>query len=129
MKRPKVNDYGLYGWRLPKATYKRARWLVADYPRIKTDYENLLTDSHAHDGPIRSGAPGDPTAIVASKRARLASDLQAVEKAFKIVPEEYVQAVYNHLTEGVPFPDWGNPNTWYEWQRRVLYYVAMLSGY
>lgn len=35
MRIPKENAYGLKGWKLPPEVYKRARWLVADYPPHK----------------------------------------------------------------------------------------------
>ena len=129
MKKPKINIYGLKGWRLPKATYKRARWLAADYPRIKDEYENMLTDTPAHDGQPRSSGPGDPTARVAAKRAAMMDDVKAVEKAFEEIPAEYARDVYKHLTENVPFPDWGAPNTWYDYQAKVLYFIALRRGY
>lgn len=129
LRKPKTNAYGLQGWRLPKATYKRARWLVSDFPRIKVEYEGMLSDTPDHEGPPGSGGPGDPTAKIAAKRAALHDDVAAVEKAFKEVPAEYARDVYKHLTEGVPFPDWGDSHTWYEYQRMTLYLVAIRRGY
>lgn len=129
LRKPETNAYGLQGWRLPKATYKRARWLVSDYPRIKAEYEGLLTDTPPHNSPMGSGGPGDPTAMLAAKRAALHDDVTAVEKAFEAVPKEYSRDVYKHLVEGVPFPDWGDAHTWYNHQRQVLYLIAIRRGY
>lgn len=129
MKEPEVNVYGLKGWYLPKATYKRARWLVSDYPRIKAEYEGMLSDTPDHEGPPGSGAPGDPTAKVAVKRMALHDDVAAVEYAFEKMPKEYARDVYKHLTEGTRFPDWGDAHTWYKYQRMALYLVAIRRGY
>ena len=129
MKKPKINAYGLRGWRLPKATYKRARWLVSDYPRIKAEYENLLTDTPDHDGQPGSAGPGDPTAAVAARRAVLSDDVWAVEKALKAIPKEYAGGVFRHLTEGEQFPGYADRMTWYDHQAELIYLIARIKGY
>lgn len=129
MKKPKINAYGLRGWTLPHETYKRAVWLVRDYPRIKAEYEALLEESPAHDGQPRSSTPGNPTQAVAIKRASLAEDVRAVEKALQYIPKEDAREIMRHLTQGKEYTVPAHRNTWQNRMKPFLYMVAVLRGY
>lgn len=129
VKRNFINHYGLKGYRLPPKTYKRARYLVEDYPRIKAEYENMLTDTPANDGQPRSKKPGDPTQAIAVRRAELGSDIRAVELALQYIPKEYADQIFKHLTAGTVFTTPAHRNTWQNWTQVYLYMVAILRGY
>lgn len=125
---PKVNQYGLKGWRLPRPLYERARGLVRDYPRIKVEYEAMLTSSPDHDSAAGGSGPGDPTGVMAIRRERLGADVNAVEKAMDILPEEYIRPIYKNIAEGARFPE-GARTTWAYWKRKFLYHVVIYRGY
>lgn len=129
MKKPKINAYGLKGWELPYETRKRVYWLVRDYPRIKQEYEDLLTDTPAHDGQPGSSSPGDPTQRVAIRRARLAEDVQAVEKALQYIPEEDAREIMRHLAKRKEYTVPAHRNTWQNRMKPFLYMVAIIRGY
>ena len=126
---PKINEYGLKGWRLPRPLYERARGLVRDYPRFKAEHEAMLiaTPDREH-SPGRSG-PGDPTGTTAIRREQLGADVDAVEKAMDVLPEEYIRPIYKNIAEGVKFPDYGSETMWGYWKRKFLYHVAQFRGY
>lgn len=129
VKRNFINHYGLKGYRLPPKTYKRARYLVEDYPRIKAEYEDMLTDSPIHDGQPRSKSPGNPTQSVAVRRDELGNDVRAVELALQYIPKEYADQIFKHLTAGTVFSQTAHRNTWQNWTQVYLYMVAILRGY
>ena len=129
MKRNFINHYGLKGYKLPPKTYKRARYLVEDYPRIKREYDDMLTDTPSRDGQPGSGAPGNPTAAIASRRAQLGDDIRAVELALQYIPKEYADQIFRHMTAGTVFTTPAHRNTWQNWTQVYLYMVAILRGY
>lgn len=129
VKRNFINHYGLKGYRLPPKTYKRARYLVEDYPRIKAEYEDMLTDTPVHDGQPKSKSKGNPTLTVAVRRAELGNDVRAVELALQYIPKEYAQQIFKHLTAGTVFAQTAHRNTWQNWTQVYLYMVAILRGY
>lgn len=129
LRKPKINAYGLKGWALPHETYKRAVWLVRDYPRIKREYEDMLTDTPAHDGQLRSSKPGDPTQTIAVKRAALADDVHAVEQALQHIPPEDAKEIMRHLAEGKDYTVPAHRNTWQNRMKPFLYMVAIYRGY
>lgn len=129
MKKPKVNAYGLKGWNLPPAVHKRAVWLVKDYPRIKQQYESMLTDTRGTDGQPRSTDPGDPTSAAAIRRAQLADDVRAVEKALTYISKEDARQIMRHLTQGKTYTVPAHRNTWTNRAKPFIYMVAVLRGY
>ena len=129
VKRNFVNRYGLKGYRLPPKTYKRARYLVEDYPRIKAEYDGMLSDTPNHDGQPRENKPGNPTQNIAVRRAELGNDLRAVELALQYIPKEYATQIFKHLTAGTVFAQTAHRNTWQNWTQVYLYMVAILRGY
>jgi len=102
---------------------------VADYPRIKTELDSLITKTPGAESQPGGSGPGDPVAAAAIRRESLAADVRAVEKAFSAVPEEYAMEIFKHLVEGEPYPDYANRKVWYYWQQVYLYNVATLRGY
>ena len=129
VKRNFINHYGLRGYKLPPKTYKRARYLVEDYPRIKAEYEDLLTDSPVIEVPQRTNKPGDPTQTIVIKRSELGNDVRAVELALQYIPKEYADQIFKHLTAGTVFAQTAHRNTWQNWTQVYLYMVAILRGY
>jgi len=140
VKRNFVNHYGLRGYKLPPKTFKRARYLVEDYPRIKREYEDMLTDSKRSDGQPRGTDPGNPTATIAARRAQLGDDIRAVEKALEYIPKEYADPIEKHVKDGTLYPlsvmarkergrTPAHRNTWQNWIQPYLYMVAILRGY
>ena len=128
-KAPKTNLYGEKGWRLPPAVFRRAKYLVRDYPRIKAEYDRMLTATPDHDGAPGGSGPGDPTGALAVRLAALSDDIRAVERAMKKVPSEYRKDICRHIVEGRRYPDYAGRVTWGYWQQVFLYHVAIFRGY
>lgn len=113
---------------LPKSLYRRILWLVRDYERLKSELDAMLYEGRPLDGMPRGSDISDPTAKTTIKRERLREETEAVEQGKLMIPEEYRRGVWEHVTEGVRFPDYAHYNTWKSWQARFLYQIAKRLG-
>jgi len=99
-------------------------YLVKDYDRIKEAWQDILDERPTPDGQPKGNQTGNPTYSIAAKREVLFRQMEAVEQAMLMIPEEYRRGVVNHVKYQIRFPDYADKNTWFAWQAKFLYYIA-----
>jgi len=113
---------------LPHNLYVRVKYLVRDYDRLKSEMEDILHEMPKGDTRGTPVSASNPVAEKAVRRERLRKDLEAVDQATLVIPEEYRKGVLNHVKYGVRFPDYGERKTWFAHQAKFLYYIAVRLG-
>lgn len=109
---------------------QRALWLIRDYPNIKAKVDDMDGfGSGASDGGPRSTVPHSTTQDVAIRRADLSWQLDIVDKAMLIVPEEYRRGIWENIQRRERFPETATLKTWKRWKQRFIYFVALYAGY
>lgn len=127
-----MRDYQRKGkYILPQAVYNKTVWQIRDYQRMKDTYEALAEERPAPpDGmPRGSGGKSDPTAQKAIKLSELSREIDAIEKARKMMPAEYRDGVWMNVQYRIPFPDDAARGTYGRWKSRFIYAVAISLGY
>ena len=109
---------------------QRALWLIRDYPHLKARLDDLDGErGGASDGQPRAHDPHSAVEDLAIKRAAISSQLQPVERAFEMIPEEYRRGLWDAIQARKRYPDYANRLTWKKWRQRLLWYVAFYAGF
>lgn len=109
---------------------QRALWLIRDYPNIKARVEDMDGyGSGASDGGPRSTVPHSSTQDIAIRRADISWQLDIVDKAIEVVPEEYRVGIWNNILRRERFPNTASLKAWKRWKQRFIWYVAYFAGY
>lgn len=109
---------------LPKTLYRRVLAVIRDYDRVKGEVDNILFGTPDKDIVSFGGIPGKPTEEAAIRLAQYENDLEAIDKALELIPQEYKKAVFRNIVYGERFPDVAHYNTWLKWRQRFIYYCA-----
>lgn len=118
---PKKNNR----YHLPNNLYMRTLYLIRDYDRMKEVYVNLPWESpEPPDGQPRGGVGGKPTEVKGVRRAVLFAELEAIEQATMIIPEEYRKEVFLNVKNKEPYPIYANYSTWRRYRQKFIYQVA-----
>lgn len=109
---------------------QRALWLIRDYANIKAKVAILDGfGGGSSDGGPRSTLPHSSTEDIAVKRAELSAQLDIVDKAFEVVPEEYRSGIWENILHRSRFPDTAGLKTWKRWKQRFIWTVAFYAGF
>lgn len=114
-------------YRLPKAAWMGALYLIRNYDTMKKLYDERLEEGYsiATDAPSgKTNRITDPTGMKAQKLSDLADDIRAIEKAKLVIPAEYMDGVWDSIVYRKRFPDDAHPNTYGNWRARFVYEVA-----
>lgn len=118
---------------LPDSLYKRVLWVIRDYPRMRDEYYEILHSgtsvTMSHVGSQRSGNRASSTERIAIKLSSMGSDMQAVEQALFLVPQEYRDGVLNNVLHGSDYPKLANKSTYWRWKQKFIYLTAMNLNY
>lgn len=117
------------GYELPKEIYMQTLWFIRAYPQMKEEYTDLIEKAHVMDGQPRGTDVGDPTGMMAVKRAELAKKIGAIEDALLDIPKEYSVPVLNNVIYKIPYKDYASRKTWATYRRRFIYFVAKYMGF
>lgn len=121
--RQKNNPY-----RLPNDLYKRMRYLIRDYNRMKKEREDILYKSVPSNGIPHSGI-GNPTEHKALKLVVIDRECEAIDEALRIVPEEYRKGVLDNICNDSPYPYVAHRNTYGYWKSKLIYTLAEKLNY
>lgn len=118
---PKKNNPYL----LPDNLYGATVSHIRDYDRLKQRYDEILHGSPPPpDGMPRGGDTGTPTEDKAIKREAIFNQLQCIEQALLMVPEEYRSGVFREARYGGGYPCDAGRATYQRWKQRFIYWVA-----
>ena len=108
---------------LPKTLYRRVLAVIRDYDRQKDEIDDILFGTGEHDS-SGGGRVGKPVEGAAIRLLQYSGDVEAVEKALDVIPEEYRRAVLDNIRYGNYFPDNAAYRTWLRYRQRFIYEVA-----
>ena len=112
-------------YQLPHPVRMQVIWMVRDFERMKNEYSALETKSpKPPDGQPRGGNVKDTTADAAIQRAELSSKIQAVERAYSMIPAEYRQGVWDNVVHRARYPSEAGERTYRRHKARFLYRAA-----
>lgn len=124
----KLKDYVL-----PQPVYRQALWAVKDLERLRQKLAELRADAYVLGGydltmPAAGYGTGmvcDSTGSKAVKIAVLSGRIDAIDRAFYVLPEKYRSGVEAKLIRDEPYDEeLAHMNTWKKWQQIFLYHVA-----
>jgi len=99
--------------------------LVRDYERLKEQYHDILYESPPPpDGMPRGMRKTDQVERKALRRAVISTELQAVEQALVVVPDEYRRGIWENIAYEIRYPDFTGVRTYQRWKQRFLYCIA-----
>ena len=98
-----------------------------DYLRGLREREEVIEASAAPpDGQPRSTVPGDPTARKAVELTRRGLFVDKVNRALKVIPDQYRDDILAAAVYGVPYPDYASPRTYARHMRRFLDHLSSI---
>lgn len=109
---------------LRENTYRRMRYLIADYDFFKAAQRGEIEFYQSKDE--RNSA----TETSAIKRVNFDLYVQAIENAIQAIPSEYVRPVQEHLIYRKPYAyfDYVSESTLKKWVQRYIWHVAKELG-
>jgi hypothetical protein len=110
---------------LPKSLYKRTLALIRDYYRMETEHDNIGDESPPPpDGMPRGSGTGNPTERDGIRRAVLKSEIDAIDTAREMIPEEYRDGVWFNIVGDMRYPENADRVTYSRYKQRFIYQVA-----
>lgn len=113
---------------LPSDLWHRTLYMIRGYYRMKEEYDDRIDEGMtvATDSPSggKTFRTGDPTGMKAVKLSVLAEQIRSIEKAMMVVPEEYMDGIWNNIIDHVPYPGDAHYKTYGAWKGRFVYEVA-----
>lgn len=116
---------------LPRTLYRRVVHLVKDYDRLKDDYHDLLNSTPpalSETSSLKGSYISNPTERKALRLSLMGKDLEAVEQALILIPNEYRESIFDHIKYSTPYPDYAGISTYKRWKQLFLYHVAENLG-
>lgn len=110
-------------YKLSKDAYHETIWFIRQYRAYKQEYRSLIDlRGMKYEMKIRSGL-SDPTFEAVRRTERVKGKIDAIERGFSQIPEEYRKGIFENIITKKPYPDFADTSTWKRWKRRVVWYV------
>ena len=109
---------------MPKNVYNQTLWLIRDYDRMKEEYESMDMGSVSLDGQPRGSSTSDPTARDTIKLLGLRDKIEAIDKALRLIPEEYKKGIWENITLYKRYPIDAGVATYARWKQKFIWRVA-----
>lgn len=113
---------------LPQTLYRRTLALIRDYDRMVEQHENIPEETKPSGQGSGSGT-GDRTGSRGVRSAAISLDIDAIDRARLMVPEEYQDGVWNAVQYGARYPDNADRTTYSRHKSRFIYYTALYKGW
>ena len=110
---------------LPRTVYNRVLWVIRDYERMKAERNEILHGYNCEqDGMPRGSDTSDPTMEKALKLEQIDREMQAVEQALLLVPDDLRNGVFNNICYQANYPYYPSRWTWQRAKQKFIYKVA-----
>lgn len=113
---------------LPWNLYREMLYAIRDYDRLVEEYNNRLEEGMSPESDSPSGGKtnrtGDPTGMKVVKLSEISRRILAIDKARMVIPEEYMNGIWNNIIKGTAYPRNADPRTYGTWKGRFVYEVA-----
>lgn len=115
---------------LPSTVYHRTIRTIRDYYRMHAEASDILTNSPPPpDGQPKGDAPGDPVLQKVVYRYELKTQVDAIDKALTVIPEEYRAGVWNNIQWNTRFPQNAGRSTYARYKAKYIHEVAKKLNY
>lgn len=108
--------------------YLQAIYFIRDHERRIEKQKELIYPDGKRIGELKSSDTESQTEKAAIRIEKISREIRIVENALQIIPEEYREAIYNHVAHDTPFPVWANGRTMSRWKVRFVCSVALECG-
>lgn len=113
---------------LPWNLYREMLYAIRDYERLVDEYENRIEEGMSPGSDTPSGGKtnktGDPTGMKVIKLSEISKRILSIDKAKMVIPQEYMDGVWNNIVKGKAYPRDADPRTYGRWKSRFVYEVA-----
>ncbi len=122
----KKGRYNSAAFKLPKETYMETIWYIRGYPDARAEYEEAVHIPSQKDDQPKGSGPSDPTFRAADRRIKLHEKIEAVEKAQKMIPAQFVEPVLKNIIDR---EDWDglaakDVKTYKKYKQQYVWWVA-----
>ena len=115
---------------LPKSVYHRTLWVIRDYERMKEEAESLVEISGVNtDGMPRGNEASDQVSRMAIKRCDLLKDVNVIDMALELIPEEYRAGIWNNIQYNKSYPTYAGVRTFARYKAIFIHSVAKGLNY
>lgn len=115
---------------LPKSVYHRTLWVIRDYERMKEEVESLVEISGVNtDGMPRGNEASDQVSRMVIKRCDLLKDVNVIDMALELIPEEYRVGVWNNIQYNKAYPTYAAVRTFAMYKAIFIHSVAKGLNY
>lgn len=115
-------------YKLEPALYFQTLWFIRRYDEFKAARAAAIGHTPERDG-ISGGGVSDPTFDEARRLLVIDANIQAIECALAMIPNDYRAGVWASVQHRQRYPDTANRKTWQKWRQRFVFYVARFKGW
>lgn len=121
-----MKHYQPKNYRLPQDVYLRAIYSIKALPRLYAEVNDFIHEQPRSEVPAKTNKPSAPVAAIAERREKKLKQIDAVEEAFRQIPEEYRDAIKANIIDEVPRSNFIGiaPRTISRWRAVVVLEVA-----
>lgn len=115
---------------LPKSVYHRTLWVIRDYERMKEEVESLVEISGVNtDGMPRGNEASDQVSRMVIKRCDLLKDVNVIDMALELIPEEYRAGIWDNIQYNKSYPTYAGARTFARYKAIFIHSVAKGLNY
>lgn len=112
-------------YHMPNNLYKQTLAMIRDYYRLKEEYDAMMQESAAPpDGQPKGNKTGDPTGSLVIRLENTSSRINAIEKAKRGIPPEYIDGIWKSIQYREKYPQDAGRNTYGRWKAKFIWLVA-----
>lgn len=112
----------------PKATreyishnlWMQAIYMVRDYNRLINERDAVIDETPIASSGKGKGNISDPTASKVARIENISVKISAIDKAIKVLPEEYRVGIMNNIRYRTPYPDYAHVTTWSRYKTKFI---------
>lgn len=108
---------------LDRSIYFQTIWYIRRYWDFLIEYEDIINGSPIP-SEVKSSSPSNPTEAKYFRAEKVKKEIDIIEAALDIVPEEYREGILCNIILRERYPSNFNSKTYKKWKRRFVYAVA-----
>lgn len=112
---------------LERNAYMQTIYFIRSLDELEKRYQDILDAGVILSNTPRGTTPGDPTLKKVIKLSRVADDIAIINKALKVIPEDYRREILNNIIDKQPF-NAAQARTLRRHRAKYIYTVAELKG-
>ena len=99
-------------YKLSKEAFRETIWFIRQSEDYKREYRSKI-DLRGNGFEIKRGSGhSDPTFEAVRRTEKIKGKIDAIEKGFSLIPEEYRKGLFDNIIKDRPYPDYAHTSTW-----------------